>query len=523
MTSPREQGESAIIPWRERCMALWRGHWREILGVFVILVAALALRLHGIGAEAPWADEINTLVTVQEEPTFRESLQRLRGWEGTNALIYPALAWFWGRWLASPDVLSMRMLSLIFGLASIVVTYFIGRRTGGVYAGMAAAAFLAVTQPHAYYSVEIRPYALLLFAAAVSSWAFLVLLSRPSPSIPWWTVHIAANFVVIWTHLLGWVLLVAQGLTLWTCYGRRIRLWLGWGVLQLPAVILLAVLWIRTMDWEVVERMAPPFEAPSLEHVAGGFRIFAGVFYPDALPEFVASLWAPALFAGATLAVYLAWRGRGEESKPLAAGGAPDVVALCYVLLWLLAPMAALLAISLTWTWMLSAHYMIHCVIAGAVLVGCGLAALPGPWIRGAAVCGVIGLGAYANLAFPGPTRTNYPAAFEHIAAEPVRSVPVYVQPHVYRLCSEYNWRLMEWPAFEPEFIPVEAKEDLLPAIHAHGFREGLAWVLLHHVEAGETADVSARLTEAGLTHDIYTPPGGLPRVTVYRIEEPTR
>ncbi|MFP4191329.1 MAG: hypothetical protein ACLFU6_04580 [Candidatus Hydrogenedentota bacterium] len=502
--------------------ALALHHWREVLGLLGIVLMAILLRLHGIEAEAPWADEINILVPLQEEPTFRAYMERLREWEATTAFLYPAAAWVWGRWVASPGVLSMRMLSLVFGLASIVVTYLIARRTSGIVAAMTSAAFLAVTQPHIYYSIEIRPYALLMFTVAVSSYAFLALLNAARQSVPWWIVHLAANFAVVWTHLLGWVLLVAQGLTLLLFRGRQVRLWLGWGVLQLPAVILLGVLWIRTINWEVLERVIPALEAPTLAQVGWGFRMFAGLFHVHALPDSLAAVWAPVLFGGAAATCYLAWRRHGRGAPARAAGEAPAPRGLGYALIWLVAPMATLWVISFVWTWMLASHYMIYCALAGAVLVGCGLAALPKPGIRAGVVCLVLGLGAYAHLAYPGPMRTNYFAVFERIASEPVLSVPVYVAPLVYHRCSEYNWWLLEWPGFKPEFIPVETKEDVVPAIAEHGFREGLAWILLHHVEMKAAVEVSAQLNEAGLTHETYTPPGGAPRVTVYRIEEPT-
>lgn len=500
-------------PWR---VVLLRTPWREVLGLLAILVLALLLRLHGIEAEAPWADEINILVTVQEEPTFDAYMERLRNWEATTAFLYPAAAWVWGRLIASPDVLSMRMLSLVFGLASIVVTYLIARRTSGMVAGMASAAFLAVTQPHIYYSIEIRPYALLMFAAAVSSYAFLALLNASRQSIPWWIVHLAANFAVVWIHLLGWVLLVAQGLSLWLFRGKEVRLWLRWGVLQLPAVVLLAVLWIRTINWEVLEEVIPALAGPTPEHVAWGFRFFAGLFYVHVLPDSLAAVWAPVLFGGVAVALYLAWRRHGRG-----AGEAPAPLGLGYALVWLVAPMVTLLVVSFVWTWMLAPYYMIYCALAGAVLVGCGLAALPQPSIRAVAACLVLGLGAYAHLAYPGPMRTNYPAVFERIAAEPVAGAPVHIAPHVYHICSEYNWNLLETDDFDPEFIPVDSVEDVLPSIAEHGFREGLAWLVLHHVEMEEAVDVSAQLKEAGLTHETYTPPGGLPRVTLYRLEEP--
>ncbi|MFO7775930.1 MAG: hypothetical protein R6W89_09055, partial [Candidatus Hydrogenedentota bacterium] len=204
------------------------------------------------------------------------------------------------------------------------------------------------------------------------------------------------------------------------------------------------------------------------------------------------------------------------------AGEAPDPLGLGYALVWLVAPMVTLLVASFVWTWMLAPYYMIYCALAGAVLVGSGVAALPRPGIRASVACLVLGIGAYAHLAYPGPMRTNYPAVFERIASEPVLSVPVYIQPHVHYFSSEYNWWLLEWPGFLPEFIPIETKEDVVPAIHEHGFREGLAWVLLHHVDMKQAVEVSAQLNEAGLTHETYTPPGGLPRVTLYRLEKPT-
>jgi hypothetical protein len=70
-----------------------------------------------------------------------------------------------------------RLLSVVFGAATIPVIYLIGKRIAGVVVGLAAAALLALSLFNIYYAQETRMYTLLTFNAAVAICALVRLLT----------------------------------------------------------------------------------------------------------------------------------------------------------------------------------------------------------------------------------------------------------------------------------------------------------------------------------------------------------
>jgi hypothetical protein len=74
----------------------------------------------------------------------------------------------------------LRALSVVFGVASIPLIHRLASRLGGPGAGLAAAAFLALSPYHVYYSREARSYALLGLLCVLSLDLLFDLASAPN-------------------------------------------------------------------------------------------------------------------------------------------------------------------------------------------------------------------------------------------------------------------------------------------------------------------------------------------------------
>ena len=72
----------------------------------------------------------------------------------------------------------LRLPFIAFGLASILLFQLVAQQLDGRRAGLLTALLLALSPFHAYYSTEIRMYAIVLFAAAANFLFFLRLLHR---------------------------------------------------------------------------------------------------------------------------------------------------------------------------------------------------------------------------------------------------------------------------------------------------------------------------------------------------------
>lgn len=146
----------------DRAVAVWLG---------LILVVAAAARLHALGTGL-WFDEILTLVHDASKPFARI----VTTYDSQNShLLYSVLA------AASVSAFgetawALRLPAALFGVAGVAAVYAFGARIGGRLEALFAAAILAVSYHHVWFSQDARGYTALMFFVVVGSGAFLGLL-----------------------------------------------------------------------------------------------------------------------------------------------------------------------------------------------------------------------------------------------------------------------------------------------------------------------------------------------------------
>ena len=110
---------------------------------------------HSVGEMLPW------IVRIDQHPP-----------------LYYLLLHYWIA-LTGDTPYNVRLLSVLFGAATIPVIYLIGKRLSGVVVGLAAAVFLALSPFNIYFAQEAWMYTLLTFNAAVAIYALVRLLTDP--------------------------------------------------------------------------------------------------------------------------------------------------------------------------------------------------------------------------------------------------------------------------------------------------------------------------------------------------------
>ena len=173
-----------------------------------LTLGGAALRLWHLGAKSLWLDEGATVALA------RTSWRHFAWvwWHGEASLqtIYFLLmrAWVHGglseAWLRLP--------SALFGIASIPLLYIVARKLMAEPAALAAAALLAVSPAHVYYSQEARGYALAILLVLSSAYFFIDAV-EDGRSRDWmlWTIFGIAAF---YTHYFAALVLVAQAFSL---------------------------------------------------------------------------------------------------------------------------------------------------------------------------------------------------------------------------------------------------------------------------------------------------------------------
>jgi mannosyltransferase len=338
---------------------------RAVVLLLAVITAGAILRLARLGSQSYWLDEAFSVLLVHAP--WRSFAYQLRTAEA-NMSFYFVLLRLWDR-LGDSEA-QVRLMSAIFGIATIPVAAAAATRLYGGGAALAAAVVMALDPFDLWASQEARGYALVILLVTCSTWAFVratdpgedrSAASRSGARI-WWILYVATSALAVYTHLYASFVLLAQWLSLAVRprsvpWRALITSGAALAVLLVPmAVFLLSgphgnIDWIRG-SWGHLRDVWN-----SVRQVLGRGGAIAACGY---LAVCVALLW---VVAGMT------WR---------AATPAERWVYLV-PLLWFVTPIAIPLAVSLTIKPVLDPRYATICAPAVALLAAAVLGR-PGAW-----------------------------------------------------------------------------------------------------------------------------------------------
>ena len=251
---------------------------RQIWAVALLLVFTLGayLRFDGLGEPSLWLDEILHVGKAREAaaeswPSWLAGMSADR----ENGSLYYATQLLAMRFFEGE--LGVRLMSALAGLAGLAAIFLAGvSATGSRRVGVAAAALLAVSPLHVYYSREGRPY------AAVMLMAILLLLLALEHRRPWTraAAYGLCLFAAYWGALTAPLLLSCAGLAGLGWLRRRRQghllvaasLGLGVGLFLFPTVERLAGAagsLDRTARWEITE----PLSRVALDRLLGSLTV----------------------------------------------------------------------------------------------------------------------------------------------------------------------------------------------------------------------------------------------------------
>ncbi len=182
-------------------------------GLTALLILAALLRFHDLGVPAYDCDELYSLRIQGLSPKAIASVV------GRSVFhdLHPPLAYLvymvWIALFGTAEV-AVRSLPLLLGLVSVALIGLIGRRIGGTWAGLAAAALLAFNPFHIAYSQEARSYALAVTLTIASH--FFLLRSLREASARNLTAYALLLVAAVYTHYFALLALLSHGLiALW--------------------------------------------------------------------------------------------------------------------------------------------------------------------------------------------------------------------------------------------------------------------------------------------------------------------
>lgn len=225
-----------------------------------MLAAAVvvALGVPRLGRRPFWLDEAFSVGATHDLVTT------WRGSGGTMALYY---LFIWPLTEVSIDRWWIRLPSLLFAAAAVVVVHEIGRLIGGRRVAALAAGTLALTWSVARFSIEARSYAMALLLVSLS-WLGMIGAVRdradPERCRRWWRLFVVAGLLAPLAHGLAALHFAGQVAALSLAPDRRrwLRACIPMGIgLAVEGLVLFSVgagevaAWIDPLNWEQVTRI----------------------------------------------------------------------------------------------------------------------------------------------------------------------------------------------------------------------------------------------------------------------------
>jgi mannosyltransferase len=353
--------------------------WITVLLLVLISLVAASFRLHALTAKSFWFDEcVGAEIAKLRWPQFLLALWNPEA----NMAFYYFLLHFWIRMGGS--IAFIRGFSVLISVATLPIVYVLGKRLFDWQTGLVAAWLLAINAYHIYYAQYARSYALVVFLTVLATWIFVRNLQEPDSAH--WGAYTAVCALLFYSHFFAVLVLVAHGVFLWFLK-REDATWLPFRtsvvrfaclvspvlVFGLHMVVVLAPVALRRetapLGRQVVLAGAagpiPWITRPGLKTVWYFLLAYTG----NGGPRLLVLYSIPVLLAG--FGAWMAWHANGRQL---------DRWSHAFVLVWLIFPVLAVLAVSLAVPIFVN-RYLIPCLPALVLIAAAGIARLRPVWL----------------------------------------------------------------------------------------------------------------------------------------------
>ena len=232
--------------------------------IFAIILLGFFLRIYKLGVLSLWLPEARIVCFA------KKNIFEILDFSNAYRPVYLLLARMW-MWIFGTNEIAIRFLPLIFGLASILLIYKIGKLLWNKKIGLIAAYILSLSVFHVYFSREGKGVASFLFFLILSSF-FIILKIIYKGNLKYYFYNIFLNILILFTHPMGVFWLFTQNL----CYflfkkRKKVKRWL------FSTMINSIFLW----PWYIVmmhyhpDLMALNFKVPTLNTMLHVFVVFS--------------------------------------------------------------------------------------------------------------------------------------------------------------------------------------------------------------------------------------------------------
>lgn len=200
-----------------------------------IIIGGLFLRVWNLWNISLWFDESLPFVETEEEVK-----KILFSGKFYCPIIYNTFIHYFWKIVGHNEIL-LRLSSVIFGIVSIALIYYVGELLFDRKVGILGAFILAISPFHIYYSQELRMYSLISLLSLAS--VYFLIKAMQNNRIIYWLVYTISNIVNIYTHPVSIFILFAQVL-FFLFYIKKYKYLLNRWIVVHFLILILAIPWI---------------------------------------------------------------------------------------------------------------------------------------------------------------------------------------------------------------------------------------------------------------------------------------
>ncbi len=175
--------------------------------LMAVLLLASATSLAQLARKPFWMDEV-TSVTLAQLPAA--SFWQAISTREANSSFYYVLLRYWVR--LGEEEFTIRLLSVVFAVISVALTFWIGRRLFDLRTAWIAAALLSLNTWHVHFAQEARGYSLAEMLVALTTLLFVSAIERPA--LGKWMLYTLASALSVYAHFYAGLVLITQWMSL---------------------------------------------------------------------------------------------------------------------------------------------------------------------------------------------------------------------------------------------------------------------------------------------------------------------
>ncbi|MDO9464375.1 MAG: glycosyltransferase family 39 protein [bacterium] len=188
----------------------------------LILILGSILRFINLEGRCFWCDELESYNrALQPASSMLANLIR----NTPHIPLYYLLLHFWLN-LGISDAF-VRTLSSIFGVMTIIISYYFFKKLFDRKVALLSVFFLAVSPFHIMFSRMTREYSLVCLLSVCSMFSFWLVISTKSNRFYKWLIYGIVSILLVYTHYYCWFIIIAQGIFLLIYKRKKLRHWIG--------------------------------------------------------------------------------------------------------------------------------------------------------------------------------------------------------------------------------------------------------------------------------------------------------